>query len=372
MWSIVSRLAAVRRAVALTGIAALACMDIAPAMAQSFFAARRDFVLNKACDATLSIATKRDPKSLPQGSVVAARGLNRANNPTHAFVVIDKQNRWIDLDCGEFMDGEVIADTGETDARPDRAPQCLPFFDDVDNPVEIKVGGKVDITPKKPELNAFDKAINATCGAPGKSVTLDEFKAMMLAHPEVLERIRTFTGGKVFADRPARTNKADYLTDLTEAWFAVKAFDHIFCGEPNPAAAGGKIGGLHFVGRYLQLQQDGQACRLGNPRQNEVVPGVIYTMGVVMKNASGRMIRDARKGYGLTLNGEDILKAATKAFLENPTPSTDSTACLAAVTDDAKQFTTVFVRRKAGIRTFYPDATPDTRGTPACTAPVKL
>ena len=353
------------------GVIAGLCIDVLPASAQSFFAARRDFILRKACDATLTIATKRDPKSLPAGAVVSVRGLNRSNNPSHAFVVLDKQNRWIDLDCGEFMDGEPIADDGATEARADRAPQCLPFFDDVDNPVEIKVGGKVDITPKKPQLNAFDKAVNATCGAPGKSVTLDEFKALMLAHPEVLDRIKAFTGGKVFPDRPVRNARADYLTDLTEAWFAVKAFDHIFCGEPNASASQGKIGGLHFVGRYLQLQEAGQACRMRNPRQNEVVPGVIYTMGVVMKNANGAMVRDARKGYGLTLSGEDILKTGTRAFLDNPTPSTESTACLAALVDDGKQFTAVFVRRKAGIRTLYPDATPS-RTDPACKAPIKL
>lgn len=371
MSSSFSRGAAARIAYILGSLTGLACYEAAPVSAQSFFAARRDFVLTKACDATLTIATKRDPKSLPSGAVVVARGLNRSGNPTHAFVMIEKQNRWIDLDCGEFMDGEVIADSGETDARPGRAPQCLPFFDDVDNPVEIKVGGKVDVTPRKPELNAFDKAINATCGAPGKSVSLDEFKAMMLAHPEVLDRVKAFTGSKVFADRPARSARSDYLTDLTEAWFAEKGFDHIFCGQPNPSASQGKIGGLHFVGRYVQLQEAGQACRMSNPRQNEVFPGFIYTMGVLMQNASGRYVRDARKGYGLTLSGEDILKAATSAFLENAGGGGDKLACLAPIVDAGKQFTAVFVRRRAGIVTLYPDATPSTTD-PACKTQIKL
>ena len=359
---------AVRLACAVAGFALLTLAEAAPAVAQEFFAARREFRLTKACDATRTIRTAADPKPQAAGAVVEARGLNRRNSPTHVFVLVERENRWIELSCGEFADGEAANDLGDTDARPAR---CLAFFDDVANPEDTKTG-RADVSPVKPELNAFDKAINATCGSPGKSVSLDEFKAMMLAHPAVLERVKAFTGGKVFADRPARRSNGDYLADLTEAWFAVKAFDHIFCGEPNPRASEGKIGGLHFAGRYLQLQEAGQACRMANFRQNEVVPDVIYTMGVVMQNASGQMVRDARKGYGLTMSGEDILKAATKAFLENPTPNSESTACLASVTDDGKQFTTVFVRRKAGIRTFYPDATPDTRRNAACAAPVRL
>jgi len=177
----------------------------------------------------------------------------------------------------------------------------------------------------------------------------------------------------VVAARGVRGATRDYLEDLTDAWFAIAAFDHIFCGEP--AANGGKIGGLHFHGRYLDLQKEGSACRMSNYAQNEVVPGVIYTMGVMMKNASGTFVRDARKGYGLTTSAEDIFKIVTRAFAENPTTSSESTGCLLPVTDDGQRFTAVFVRRAAGIRTFYPDATPNARGTtqnPPCAAEITI
>lgn len=244
-----------------------------------------------------------------------------------------------------------------------RGNKCLPFFDDVDNPVKVKVGGNVDISPPAPALNAFDQAVNTTCGKAGKVVSRDEFKGLFQQHPDVLQRLMAFTGNKVFADRPARSEPAPYLQDLTDAWFNIKAFDHIFCGEPGEE---GKIGGLHFHGRYLQLQQSGEACRMNNFRQNEVVPGVIYTMGVEMLTADGQIARHSTKGYGITLNAEDIFKIVTRAFAENPTPSRDSTACLLPVTDDGKQFIAVFVRRANGIRTFYPDATPS-RDEPSCT-----
>jgi hypothetical protein len=78
------------------------------------------------------------------------------------------------------------------------------------------------------------------------------------------------------------------------------------------------------------------------------------------------------KGYGLTLSAEDIFKVATRAFAENPSRSDSSQGCLLAVEDDGKRFTTVFVRRRKGIRTFFPDATPNTGRDPACVAAILL
>ena len=363
-----------RRAFALAVALHAAALASTPARAQDFFAASRDFVVDRACNATRSLQPNASPTALEIGTSYPGRGVNRAGNPTHAFIRLGSASRWVDLSCGHFADG-LPAGPGNG-PRPDSASeqQCLPFFDTIDNPVKVGVGGTVDITPPPPPPNAFDDAITTTCGAPGKIVSSDAFKMLLRANTPVLERIKGFTAGKVFADRPARTSNEDYLADLADAWFAVKAFDHIFCGEPS-AAGGGKIGGLHFHARYLQLQKSGQACRMNNLAQNEVIPGAVYTMGVIMKAADGRQIRDARKGYGLTLNGEDILKAATRAFSENPSASAESQGCLLPVADDGKQFSVVFVRRAAGIRTFYPDATPNGRGdriSPPCKAGVDL
>lgn len=347
-------------------------------VAQEFFAAPRDFVVDKACEAHNSIKKKSNPAALEVGKSYPGRGVNKKDGATHAFIRVGAESKWVDLSCGRFADGVAVPGAGAGAAAGGtgtgaRSQQCLPFFDEASDTVNAGFGGTVDITPKPPQLNAFDDAINAACGAPGKIVGGDEFKAMFRSNTDVLERLKTYTGGKVFGDRAARTSTEDYLADLTEAWFAIAAFDHIFCGEPS--AGGGKIGGLHFHGRYLQLQTNGNACRMNNFAQNEVVPGVIYTMGVIMKNASGRMVRDARKGYGLTLSGEDLFKVVTRAFSENPTASTGSTGCLLPVSDDGKDFKAVFVRRAAGIRTFYPDATPNGRGdkvNPPCASPVRL
>jgi hypothetical protein len=332
--------------------------------AQVPFSEPREFVVEKPCKAYAAIKKKTQAKALEVCKTYTALGENKQQGPTHAFIQLGGKNKWVDLNCGHYTD--TNAPNSKCNPKPDA--NCLPFFDNIDNPVKIKVGGTVDMTPPAPILEPFDQAINATCGAAGKVVSEEEFKTLLRNHPDVLQRIMAFTNRQVYANRPARESTENYLADLTEAWFSIKAFDHIMCGQPE---AGKAIGGLHFHGRYQQLQQSGEACRLNNLNMNEAVSGVLYSMGATMKAVNGGSAKSPIKGYGLTLSAEDILKTATRAFVENPTQSSESTACLQSVSDDGKQFTMVFVRRASGIRTFYPDATP-AASDPACKATIDL
>lgn len=352
------------------------CVAMLPILAETTFPQARSFVLDKTCPAYTSLKKKTNPETLAAGSHQTALGENKPQGASHTLLQLTSGHKWVELRCGHYTD--AVANTPPAPASTSTptaanasnttANQCLAFFDTINNPVKIKIGGLADITPPAPPLNEFDHAVNKVCARPGKVVSTVEFKTLMNANNAVLQRVFAYTQGKVFADRPARTTLADYLNDLAEAWFAVHAFDHIMCGEPQ---AGGPIGGMHFVGRYEQLQQTGEACRMDNYRQNEVIPGVLYSMGAIMKLPDGGLARSSIKGYGLTLNAEDILKGATKAFSDNPTPSQDSTACLLPVSDSGKRFSVVFVRRAAGIRTFYPDGTPNPRD-PACRFAVTL
>ncbi|MEO1374948.1 MAG: EndoU domain-containing protein [Cyanobacteria bacterium J06635_10] len=231
--------------------------------------------------------------------------------------------------------------------------ELLPFFDNQDNPVPVNYprGAKLDITPPAPQLNDFDKAVLKTCGAIGTKVQPNQFKQLLSNHPEVLTKIQTATNGEL---RRGRKRRSDFLQDLTNIWFKNKGFEHIFCGEIYNA---NDIGGLHFYGRYLQLQNEKIGGRLPvNPGRQEVVPGVIYTMGVVIKQPN-RIVRDEIKGYGYLTNALELLVDVTKVFkLQGKTEG----ACIYQQLDKetGKTFPTVFVRKNNGIITFYPDATP--------------
>ncbi len=342
------------------------------ALAETRFPQPRKFIVTHTCEAYTSLKKQNNASGLRLGSAYLAYAENKDANATHALIDVDNHNtnKWVALSCGHYADTPNSANAVPApEPRTPPSNQCLAFFDNENNAVKLKDGQAADITPPAPSLNAFDKAVDEVCGKAGKTVSANEFRELLRAHPDVLKRLQSFTAGKVFADRPAASSSEVYLNELTEAWFNVQGFNHIFCGEPK---ANGPVDGLHFMGRYLQLQQSGEACRMDNYRQNEVVAGVLYSMGMIVHLPNGGTARSSIKGYGLTLSAEDLLKSATQAFSDNPTTSQASTACLLPMRDEGKTFTSVFVRRYNGIRTFYPDATPDTRKNPPCKAAVSL
>ncbi|MEA5602612.1 EndoU domain-containing protein [Nostoc sp. UHCC 0252] len=231
--------------------------------------------------------------------------------------------------------------------------QLLPFFDNLDNPVPVRfpAGQQVDITPPPPLLNSFDKAVLKLCGPIGTRVSSNNFKQLLSYYPDVLQKLQQASGGEL---RPGRKNKAQFLEDLTNIWFQRRGFEHIFCGEIYNA---NDIGGLHFHGRYLQLQNEGIGGRLPNNQgREEVVPNVIYTMGVVIKQKN-RTVTDVIKGYGYLSNAEEMLLDATKIF---KLQGNNQGACIYNVIDreTGKSFPTVFVIKEKAIVTYYPDATP--------------
>jgi len=238
-------------------------------------------------------------------------------------------------------------------AQPQPDTQLLPFFDNVDNPVPVRfpAGQQVDITPPPPQLNSFDQAVLKLCGPIGTKVSPKNFKQLLSYYPDVLDKLQQASGGEL---RPRRRNKAQFIEDLTNIWFKRQGFEHIFCGEIYNA---NDIGGLHFYGRYLQLQNEGIGGRLANNQERgEVIPGVIYTMGVIIKQKN-RTVTDVIKGYGYLSNAQEMLLDATKIF---KLQGNNEGACIYNVRDQetGESFPTVFVREGKAIITYYPDATP--------------
>lgn len=230
----------------------------------------------------------------------------------------------------------------------------LPFFDNQNNTVRLKFppNTSVDVTPPVPVLNNFDQAVLKTCGTFGSKVSAQSFKALLKEYPQVLQQVKKGAGGEILK---GRSSDAEFLEDLTAIWFKREGFEHIFCGEIE---RDNNIGGLHYVGRYLQLQNQGIAGRLPkNEKSEEVVPGVIYTVGVEAKKGNN-LFRSTRKGYPYVSDAAELLEAITAAY---KTAKTSDTQCLYFVKDDdsGKSYQAVFVMKNNAIVTFYPDATPN-------------
>lgn len=231
--------------------------------------------------------------------------------------------------------------------------RLLPFFDDNNNPVKVSFPSnkRMDITPAPPVLSEFDQAVLRICGPMGTYVQPANFKNLLRSYPEVLDHIQESVGGQL---RPGRDSAEEFLADLTDIWFERKGFEHIFCGEIDGPR---KIGGLHFVGRYWQLQKEGLGGRMPNNEEHEeVVSNVIYTLGVMIRDGD-RMVSDDLKGYSYVTDAQEMLTEVTQVFKAQ---GTAKGACLHSVMDEdsGKSFQAVFVKERHAIITFYPDATP--------------
>lgn len=286
------------------------------------------------------------------------------NSNERKFVLIRVPNaqpdrRWVSVNCGKFTP-QAIAPDDDSD-KPNNSPNqpannttLLPFFDTENNPEfhKFPAGTAADITPPPPVLNAFDQDVLKTCGPIGTKVKADAFKQLMANHPEVLSQVKAAVGGELL---PNRDTDTEFLDDLSAAWSDREGFEHIFCGELENAS---KIGGLHFVGRYFQLQNDKIGGRLANNlNKEEVEPGVIHTLGVVVTTPDGKTWKDDLKGYGYLSNAEELLVDGTRLLKAQ---GNRQGACLADITDDdtGKAFQAVFVKDKNAVVTFFPDATP--------------
>lgn len=263
------------------------------------------------------------------------------------------ERRWVNANCGTFSEGTDVSSTPKTDTESLPSTDLQPFFDNFENLEQhgFPRDREADITPPAPKLSNFDQAVLKTCGPIGSKVTASAFKQLMSDNPDVLREIKLAVGGQL---RPARSTEAEFLDDLTAVWNDREGFEHIFCGELEGPE---KIGGLHFFGRYLQLQEDKIGGRLPrNLQKEEVDTGVIYTLGVVIKK-DGQTWIDDLKGYALVSDAKEMLLDATKALKAQGNAQGD---CILPVVDKqtGKSFKAVLVKSRDAIVTLFPDATP--------------
>jgi Bacterial EndoU nuclease len=239
--------------------------------------------------------------------------------------------------------------------KPEVDQHLSPFFDHSDNP-ELQYfpqGIPVDSTPAPPELSPFDRDVLKVCGNLGDRVYIEDFQALLRAYPNVLQQIQIAVDGEIFA---GRNTPAEFLADLTEIWFKLHGFEHVFCGNIH----NGELKGMHYVGRYLQLQEQGLAGKLpNNHQQQETIAGAVYTIGVLLKYGS-RVLVDRRNGYALVTDAAELLIAATQAFKTKIRPNTVCTFPVIDV-DSGQTYSAVLVKQDQAIVTFYPDATPTER-----------
>jgi hypothetical protein len=231
--------------------------------------------------------------------------------------------------------------------------ELQPFFDDV-----AQIG---DITPPPPQLSAFDRAVLAVCGDFGSRPSKNDFRAMLddPAHRMPVADIYTRLDREILGQK---LRLSAFKDELTAVWFAAEGFRHIFCGEPRLD----DLGGMHFAGRYLQMQEEGWGGLMEDCRP-EIEPPV-YTVGVLYRTPDGLFAESCPKGYALDLDAADLIVEATTALKALRRYESGDGVCLKRVRDGG-DYLAVFATADGAIRTFYSDASPrcgDGRPTNAC------
>ena len=321
--------------------------------AAAFFELSGVFIADERCQAYDSIRRQTNPGGVltVSGQSYNVRALNREDGD-YVYVDVPGANpraRWVSITCGDLFRGPEQPD-------PDSGTPAAftPFFDTDDRPN--------DPTPRPPTLNAFDQAMLQVCGNWGSRPTSAAFRAK-LDDPALaadVDRIYEKLDGSV---RGSRVEARQFKDELAAVWFGEDGFRHIFCGEPSEQT----IGGLHFAGRYLQMQEQGWGG-MAQCNATEIVPPV-YTFGVRFRTPSGRVRTACPKGYALNLDASEILIEATRAFKLMLPSSSGKSMCLHQVVEpNVSPYLAVFVIKSEAVRTFYPDASPTCdRGRPADT-----
>ncbi len=253
-----------------------------------------------------------------------------------------------------------------------KAGELLPFFDNAEilELLSFPRGEGVDAAPKPPKMTDFDRDVLKTCGALGSGVDGEQVRSLFVKHPEIVAQVKEAVGGNVLprkASRGKRLPSPLFFEEFLQVWTGQKGFEHVFCGQVR----GSRITGMHFAPRYYELQQKGIAGRLpNNERQEEVVPGAVYTVGIQAK-VNGRVLTDGKSGYYYGRDAMDILIDGTRAYQQfNISSGTNNAVCLYQIRPiDGESvtytFPSVFVKNDRGIVTLYPDVTPNP-GDRAC------
>ncbi|MFD2207517.1 EndoU domain-containing protein [Kiloniella antarctica] len=165
-----------------------------------------------------------------------------------------------------------------------------------------------DPTPHAPIITKIGHEVLRLCGDWESAVSQVEFLKMLSGKhgDELLNllQIRMNNDGlslNVMRGILYKDNGERLKIDFTKIWFDANGFRHIFCGEPKA----NKVAGLHYRGRYLQMQEEGWGgIDLSCHRMQISQP--VYTIGIFYQRPNKSKRRSCVKGYSHSLDAEEL------------------------------------------------------------------
>jgi hypothetical protein len=134
-----------------------------------------------------------------------------------------------------------------------------------------------DVVPlfaSMPGLTPTDREVLGMCPArPDASVSRGDVRRFFAAHLDDPRLQRAFSAAGRSGNREANI---DWLTDLWVGTGPRNAFTHVFCGDDWTRDS---IGGLHWLPRYVQLEQEKKICYAGPAQRG----GVLFQGQYILK-----------------------------------------------------------------------------------------
>jgi len=208
-----------------------------------------------------------------------------------------------------------------------------------------------------PGLTAADREVLALCPArPDASVSRGDVERFFRAHLDDPRIQRALS-------RAGRSgNREEAVAWLTRLWVGTgprNAFTHVFCGDDWTR---GSIGGLHWLPRYAQLEQEGKVCYRGPAHGSSALEGGQYTFRFVGVSPWSCAVKQVG-GFTVDHDPVNLAALATRAFVRCcPRDGRNAVGVYGASDLGPRRFKIACGTRNGtfGIATFYPVEEPAT------------
>lgn len=164
-----------------------------------------------------------------------------------------------------------------------------------------------------PELGEVDKEVLGMCPArPDVAVSRAEVERFISKHYEDPRLQRALSAaGRPGSAGGGRQANVEWLAGLWTGTGPRNAFTHVFCGDDWLKD---KLGGLHYLPRYAQLEAEGKLCYDGPVRGGQALRGEQYLIryrGVAPWSCGTKSVG----GFARKVDPVEMLAVGTRAFV---------------------------------------------------------
>jgi hypothetical protein len=164
-----------------------------------------------------------------------------------------------------------------------------------------------------PELGAVDKEVLGLCPArPDVAVSRSEVERFVSKYYDDPRLQRALSAaGRPGGGAGVRQANVEWLAGLWTGTGPRNAFTHVFCGDDWLKE---KLGGLHYLPRYAQLEAEGKLCYDGAVRGGRALRGEQYLIryrGVAPWSCGTKSVG----GFSRKVDPVEMLAVGTRAFV---------------------------------------------------------